>query len=174
MQDPTPKSFTIPSRKRRGHPLRDTFLVLLCLGLVALFFGTQTRFRFDSRSTSSRQRLERKLVFDGELGPKNLGLPASALDPLYALLDGLSGLDRARIHIERQDRYRELKDDTELRYWFVLTLDGGRTIRSVVARTQRKGLVRALTRRMADDLARYRDAVRESGQERVDSFTNTM
>ncbi|WP_022663005.1 hypothetical protein [Paucidesulfovibrio longus] len=167
--DPKP-----PRRKPHSH-VRDLLLVLLGVGLVIIFFSSQSRFNFTSRNMTDKERIVRKVVYDGELEPKNLGLSPEQLRPLDDLLaEETRNLRQIRIHIERQDRYEKLSDGTELRFWCVLTLDNGSTVRTVISRTRRDGLISSLTRRIRDDLEKYRSSARKMGKERIDSFTNTM
>lgn len=164
-----------PPRRKPHNYLRDLILILVCVAAVVLFFHNQTRFNFDSQEFKHKAEVERKVVYDGELNPENLGLSSGQLQPLESwLARELPHLRQIRIHIERQDRYAKLVDSSELRYWFVLTLTDGKIVNSVIARTRRDRLVANLVRRLTDDLAKYRDAASKIGKEHIDSFTNTM
>ncbi|MGE4291106.1 MAG: hypothetical protein AB7E32_02740 [Desulfovibrio sp.] len=164
-----------PQESKPRHLVRDLLLILFGVGLVVLFFSNQSRFQFESRNFQDQERIKRTVVYDGELNPGNLGLSPAQLRPLEDLiLREIEQMRQIRIHVERQDRYAELMDSTELRFWCVLTLENGSTVRTVIARTRRDQLVAALTRRIADDLEKYRAAARKMGKERIDSFTNTM
>lgn len=168
------KALDPPKRKTHNYA-RDLLFVLLGLVVVLIFFGSRSRFDFHSNDYKGHADIKQKLVYDGELDPKKLGLPEAHFRPLERLLKReLPNLQQIRIHIERQDPYAKLQDDTELRYWFVITLKNGKRVRSVISRAPRKELVARLTRRLDDDLTRYREAAHKLGKERIDSFTNTM
>lgn len=167
-------NLSLEPKKNKSQHVWTVILVLVGLGLLALFFSQNSRFDLQALGSDSR-RSARRLVWTGPLTPKELRWRGGE----ERLLDGLLARELAhtrqlRIHVEAQDKYTELNRDTPLRYWYEMDVQNGERIRSVVLRSTPDDLSSQLVRRLRADARDFRHTRRQMGTEKVDSFTNSM
>ncbi len=167
------KNLNFKIKKKRNY-LRDVILVVIALVVVIVFLKSKSELSFNPDDLRQANSSDARLVFNGPLSIKELGLNAQDLKPIDRFIKGnAKHFKQVRVHVERQDSYGKLKDSSELRFFLVLKFNDNSEMKSVYTRSNLKGLSRKIAWRMKEDMSKYFTLKRENRDKNVSGVTNT-
>ncbi len=167
------KNLNFKTKKKHNY-MRDVILVIIALVLVIIFFKSKSELSFNPEDLRQAHSSNARLVFNGPMGIKDLGLNANDLKPIDRFIKGnAKHFKQVRVHVERQDSYGKLKDSSELRFFLVLKFNDNSEMKSVYTRSNLKGLTRKIAWRMKEDMNKYFTIKKENRDKNVSNVTNT-
>lgn len=161
----------MPTKRRISRTeewTRNILLILLAIGIIAIFFNLDIVRKGESIFSNTANK---KLQFSGDL--KRGDYTEQERDKLLAYIKTRNKLfTEVKVEASPQDKYREVGPQSDILFEIHVTMADGTTFTSPVRRAPRQQLVMAVLQKLDKDVQAYLELKKQG--KTPEKFINTM